>query len=673
MSRLAGLFFLFSISALAAFTARSSAYNDPVPFRKAEAMRTFRIASPAGTLAPQPTPNQLSYDVLHYDLDVAIEPYSRFIEGRVQLEAVSLLEGLSSIDLDADAALEIASVTDTLGSPLQWNRSFHILTINLAQGLSEGDTFCIEIRYSGYPSSSTYPGLFFGQAGGQPVIYSLSEPWSARAWWPCKDYPDDKATFDLFFSVPSNLTATSNGKFLGTSDEIRWGQPYRRWHWRENFPMTTYLASVTAALYVCLEDEFCTAYGDTMPVTHYVYPWLETQARTDFSIAVPALQFFSDAFGLYPFISEKFGVALCPLGGGMEHQTLTSYGSSLVRGDHYYDWVYVHELAHQWFGDLVTCRNWIHIWLNEGFASYAEALWFEHLQGQTKLRTYMESQDRPSTWHGSILREPDVPDPWYYFDNVVYDKAAWVLHMLRHIVGDDAFFGALRDYCSDPRYRYSVAETADFAAICEARYGSSLDWFFDPWLRRVDRLTYEYSYSAYERWDGMNLTISVNQVQDSLYTMPVDFRISTSLNDIDTTFWVDDRHEEFHIAFASGTTVQNVSLDPDHWILCDKNLVLTDASVPPLSLFLDQNVPNPFNPVTRIRFGLSRAGRVELRVYSILGSLEATLAVSSFEAGEHEILWNGTNDNGEALQSGVYIMRLVSNGEAVSRKMVIVR
>ena len=172
--------------------------------------------------------------------------------------------------------------------------------------------------------------------------------------------------------------------------------------------MTTYLASVTAANYVRLDDHFVYAPGDTMPVTHYVYPALEAKARIDFNITVPALAFFSETFGLYPFIAEKYGVALCPIGGGMEHQTLTSYGSSLVTGDHYYDWVFVHELAHMWFGDMITCKDWTHIWLNEGFASYGEALWFEHLQGPAKLRTYMESEDHPDRWNGPVLRDPDV-------------------------------------------------------------------------------------------------------------------------------------------------------------------------------------------------------------------------------------------------------------------------
>jgi aminopeptidase N len=641
--------------------------------RKAEILRAKRASVTRGELAPEPTTSQLSYDVIHYEIDIGINPAMPWVEGRVRMTAVSLIPGLAAIDVDADDILNISAVHDGAGTVLSWTRPANLVRATMPAAVSHGDTFVVEIFYSGDPATAPDRGLFFSSATGAPVIFSLSEPWSARAWWPCKDYPDDKATFDLYFSVPANLTATSNGTLIGTNDETRWSAAYRRWHWREEYPMSTYLASITAAVYVRLDDWFYTATGDTMPVTHYVYPWLEAQALIDFDIAVPALTYFSQTFGTYPFIAEKYGAALCPVGGGMEHQTLTSYGSMLVRGDHYYDWLYVHELVHSWFGDLITCKDWVHIWLNEGFASYGEALWFEHLEGPAGLKSYMESQDRPATWHGPILRDPGNPDQAYYFDNVVYDKASWVLHMLRHVMTDTAFFSALRDYCADPRYRYSVAETADFRAICEVHYGESLGWFFNPWLTREDRLTYRWSHDAYE-WNGaLNLTISVDQMQDSLYAMPVDFRIIASSGVLDTALWIDDRHEEFHISFAQGETVLDVLFDPEHWVLCDETEVVTEVPPAAVAVFLDQNVPNPFNPATVIRFGIPEEGPVSLRVYDVRGALVATLAARRYDAGVHEIVWNGSNERGEPLESGIYFARLSAGGRIVTRKMILIR
>ena len=639
--------------------------------RKMEIARAQRSSPLRPLLAPQPRPGQLLYDVVHYTIDVAINPTTWIIQGSVTARITPLAGMLGLVEIDADDALTISGARRASGDTLEWARSTGLITIDLPAGVFPGDTVDIEILYSGSPGLAADPGLFFSSAAGYPLIYSLSEPWSARAWWPCKDYPDDKATFDLYFSVPVPLFAASNGTYLGYTDVTRWSAPYHRYHWREDYPMTTYLASVTAANYVRIDDHFVYAPGDTMPVTHYVYPALEAKALIDFNITVPALAFFSETFGLYPFIAEKYGVAICPIGGGMEHQTLTSYGSSLVTGNHYYDWVFVHELAHMWFGDMITCKDWTHIWLNEGFASYCEALWFEHLQGPAKLRTYMESEDHPYRWNGPVLRDPDVMSWEYYFDNVVYDKGSWVLHMLRRVVGDEAFFQILRDFCVDPRYRFSVAETNDFKALCEARYGSSLSWFFDEWLTRTDRLSYRYSSICYRLNDAFNLTIVVDQTQTALYAMPVDFRITTASGVIDTVFWVDDRHEEFHVALADSAL--GAALDPDHWILCDKTELAPAGDAVPSFAVLDQNYPNPFNPTTTIRFMLNEPAAVSLRIYDAAGRLVRVLVEAPLSAGTYARAWDGTDSRGVAVSSGVYLYRLDAGSFSRTRKMIMIR
>jgi len=386
---------------------------------------------------------------------------------------------------------------------------------------------------------------------------------------------------------------------------------------------------------------------------------------------VPALTFFSEILGLYPFITEKYGVAICSIGGGMEHQTLTSYGSLLVRGDHYYDWVFVHEMSHMWFGDMITCESWEHIWLNEGFASYCEALWFEHLQGAAKLKSYMETKDVPSRWTGPVLRDPDNTNPNYYFDNVVYNKAAWVLHMLRHVVGDETFFEILRDYCADPRYRFAAAETNDFTAICEAACGATLSWFFDEWLTRTDRLTYQWSAKCYRLNDLYNVTIVVDQAQAEPYTMPVDFTVTTAAGVLDTVLWVNELHEEFHISLADSAL--GVELDPGHWILCTQTELAPAASDVPSAASLDQNYPNPFNPRTVIRFSVGNRSNVLLQVFDARGVVMRTLVEGELGAGSHEVTWDGENARGDALPSGIYFYRLRTDTATISRKMILLR
>ena len=667
------LLFVMALLTIAASAAAQSPFEEIHGdiLRKMDMAKARRTSGLARFLAPQPTPNELLFDVLHYTIDVAINPSTRYIEGSVKARIRPLAGPLNHIELDADDALTISGVRREPGDTLLWTRSSGLVSIDLPEAVSPADSVEIEILYSGSPSLPIEPGLFFSSASGYPLIYSLSEPWSARSWWPCKDYPDDKATFDLYFSVPTPLFATSNGLYLGFSNETHWGVPYRRFHWRETYPMTTYLASVTAAYYVRIDDHFVYAPGDTLPVTHYVHPALETKARTDFDITVPALAFFSQTFGLYPFISEKYGVALCPIGGGMEHQTLTSYGSSLVRGDHYYDWVFVHEMSHMWFGDMITCKNWVHVWLNEGFASYCEALWFEHLQGATKLRSYMESKDHPFRWSGPVLRDPDNMSQDYYFDNVVYDKGAWVLHMLRHVVGDDAFFQILKEYCSDSRYRFSAAETNDFKGICEAHYGSSLSWFFDEWLTRTDRLGYRWSSKSYRLGGAFNLTIVVDQTQATPYAMPVDFAVTTAAGTINTVLRVDSAHEEFHLTLSDSALV--VQLDPGHWILCDKTQVAPTEAVVPSVAYLAQNFPNPFNPATRIEFALSEPTTTSLRIYDAAGRLVRVLAAGPLSRGPYVRTWDGTDGSGRAVSSGVYFYRLDAGSFSQTRKMVLLR
>ncbi len=663
------LLFLFLIpSASAAQTQYEKIHSDII--RKMDARRALPLFKGDSLKAPEPTPVQNQFDVKHYMLDIAFNDSTESVEGTVIITLESMTDNLSSIDINADIALSITSIEQTGYGTLSWSKNSDVISISLLSNLTSGAETDIEIDYSGNPTAAASPGLFFSSYDDRPVIYSLSEPWSARTWWPSKDYPDDKATFDIYLSVDSDLFAASNGNYIGFTNETRWGKEYKRYHWRENYPMTTYLASISATEYVCLEDTFVYAPGETMPVTNYVPPSKIAAAEEDLNIAVPALEFLSSIYGLYPFAEEKYGVALCNIGGGMEHQTLTSYGSWLVRGDHLYDWVYVHELGHQWFGDFITCENWTDIWLNEGWASYTEALWAEHIGGSNELKSCMEEKDNPASWNGPVLRDPDNTDPWYYFDSVVYDKAAWIIHMFRHIAGYSTFFNMIKGYTSDPRFINSHADTDDFTGVCEDYYGSSLDWFFDPWLTREDRPVYSWSWNSYPRGTDTLLSIGVTQTQEIPYTMPVDFRITTAGSLIDTVLWIDEHEESFLLSMENKAI--DVELDPDHWILCDKSNIVTGAEVPAVT-FLEQNYPNPFNPNTTIRFGLEKPSRVSISVYDVEGRLISTLTDRNYPAGESEITWDGTNLSGRKVSSGLYFYSMTAAGRKTTKKMILLR
>ncbi len=636
-----------------------------------DAARAARAIGRDMLLMPDPSPSQLQYNVLHYDIDIAINASSHEVEGIVIITLESLVDELSQVDFDADDVLNILSVS-IIGYPApSWNHITDLISITLPAGLATGEQIQVEITYNGFPESASDPGLFFRSYNSVPVIYTLSEPWGARTWYPCKDYPDDKALFDISIAVDPSLFATSNGEYIGQSDTTHWGAPYTRYQWRENYPMANYLFSVAISDYVRLDDYFVYAPGETMLVTSYVYPSKVAAAEIDLSVHVPALEFFSSIFGLYPYIDEKYGVALCSIGGGMEHQTLTSYGAAFINGTHYYDWILVHELAHQWFGNLVTCKDWTHIWLNEGWASYSEALWAEHLGGSVELRSYMEGKDIPQYWDGPILRDPDNNDPWYYFNNVVYSKAAWVLHMLRHIMGDGPFFDATRAYLNDPRFRFSYADTDDFTGIFEEYYGASLDWFFDPWLTREDRPDYTWSWDTFIIDETGHLAISVLQNQPAPYTMPVDFRITTWTEVIDTVLWIVEAEESFHI--TTDDSILDVEIDPDHWILRNITGIPVGGKELPVTCTLSQNIPNPFNPSTRIRFTLKEQVNITLNVFNVSGALVSTLANGKYPPGNHEVSWNGTGNRGARVSSGIYFYRLTAGEYTETKKMVLLR
>ncbi len=638
--------------------------------QKIDRAKAARLFEKGLLKAPDPTLNQGQFDVLHYTLDMAINDSTQYLAGTVTITLKSLADDLQSVDINADPILSISSMAQPGLGGAPWSRSGDVLSVELAEALFCGDTTSIEIDFGGYAADAPNPGIFFRNYEGMPVIYSLSEPWSARSWWPCKDYPDDKATFDLYFSVPSYLTAASNGDYLGYTEEVHWGRTFRRYAWRENNQMATYLASISAGDYVRLDDYWEYAPGESMLITDYVQPSKVAAAEEDLDIAVPALDFLSSIYGLYPFHQEKYGVALCNIGGGMEHQTLTSYGIGMVRGDHYYDWIYIHELGHQWFGNLITCEGWEDIWLNEGWASYTEALWFEHLGGSPALKSNMLKKDTQSSWNGPVYRDPGVNDPNYFFDLVVYHKAAWILHMFRHIAGDAAFFDMIQGYTSDARFRFSTANTEQFIQVCEDCYGGPLDWFFDPWLHRTDRPDYNWSWKCYAQGLDTLLSIGVTQQQSYPYTMPVDFRITTAYGKSDTTLWIDQREESFLIPV--GTAVTSVELDPDAWVLCYKSGGVTDTNLPPVT-YLSQNYPNPFNPATTIEFGIEEPTKVKITVYDAAGRLVKILADRVYSAGSHRVTWNGTGSKGNRMSSGLYFYRMESGNAVITKKMVLLR
>ena len=274
---------------------------------------------------------------------------------------------------------------------------------------------------------------------------------------------------------------------------------------------------------------------------------------------------FSEIYGEYPFIEEKYGHADCLLGGAMEHQTCTSFGV-------WNDWIYVHELAHQWWGDLVTCDSFHHIWLNEGLASYSEAIWFEALYPDYPASQYMLDH-RHYLGPGTVYVED--PENEQIFDgNLSYNKGAWVVHMLRHVLGDSITGETLRTYAAAPEHRYGTATTEEFQAICEDVSGMNLDKFFQQWIYEEYYPQYAYGWNQKPILDGYQINLGIEQIQENtvLYWMPIDVRITTSSYDTVFVVWDSLQYQTFEF-FVDEEPV-NVEIDPFNWILKESEIIM---------------------------------------------------------------------------------------------------
>ncbi|HKK21494.1 MAG TPA: M1 family aminopeptidase, partial [candidate division Zixibacteria bacterium] len=447
---------------------------------------------------------------------------------------------------------------------LSYTRASNVVTVTLNQPYNTDEEFEFTIYYYGHPVEGGFQAFSFDTRLGKQVISSLSEPYFARTWWPCKDRPDDKAdSFHIAITVDTLFYVGSNGTLDST---ITFGNNAHTFYYTEHHPMTSYLFSVAISPYTVWYDKWVYNNGaDTMPVVNAVFSDQYAASVTGFGVTPGAITAFSNYFGIYPFYDEKYGHSNFTWGGGMEHQTMTSMvGSSFGFATS----TVVHELGHQWWGDMITCQSWPHIWLNEGFASYCEALYFEATQGTAAYHSYMNGMQY--TGDGSIYIT-DTSSVYIIFGSIVYDKGAWVLHMLRGILGDSVFFAGIRDYYNS-QYKFGSATTEEFRDVMEAASGVDLNDFFQDWIYGTYFPTYRYSYYQ-EPSDtgGYDLYLYVEQRQSTdpqVFHMPVQFAFSSAsqLGGADTVkLDINQENQLFHLTFPSQIT--NVQLDPVGWIL----------------------------------------------------------------------------------------------------------
>ncbi|MCK4413290.1 MAG: hypothetical protein KAY32_07090 [Candidatus Eisenbacteria sp.] len=608
------------------------------------------------------------YDVTHYDL--AIEVQDSTLAGTVTVWGQALEAGLDEIVLDLYAPLTVTEISSTTHTVADSSHADDFLTITLAEPLALDESFALSIGYAGEPAVVDDDRKAFtftshsveGSDERVPVIFSISAPDRSGAWWPCKDVLADKATIDVTVTVADTLYAVSNG---GLDSVVALGDGRETYSWSHGYPIAPYLVSLAISDYVVIEDSVIVSSGGTpptevtIPLYYYVYPEDEENARIDFECVKEGIVLYTDLFGDYPFPDEKCAVASIEWGGGMEHQTCTSLGSRFISGTRRYDWIFVHELAHQWWGDWVGLADWRDVWLNEGFATYSEGLWLEHTEGAEGYADFISDLDPFPPPDGPGFRGA-LYDPMPLFGVTPYDKGAFLLHMLRHIVGDTHFFTILTTY----RERHGgddTVETADFQAVCEEISGLDLDTFFTQWVYVEGRPSYGWQWGYRPVSTGYELTLRIVQSQAhyEVYEMPVDIRVTTASGT--QTFVVQNTEREQVFDLALSERPLDVAFDPDNCIL------KSAASGRMRTRILSAAQPNPFRVATQLSFSVPTEGRVTIDLFDVTGRRIRRL-LDDVRGGDHTIAWDGRDDRDALVESGVYWARIdVPSGSGETR------
>ncbi|MFH0733073.1 MAG: M1 family aminopeptidase [bacterium] len=612
-------------------------------------------------------PGDNNYDVIYYKLDLTIEHIfytSNYISGNVQMKAKSTVANLTTCYMDLVDELQIDSVKSTLGI-IVYDHSQDKINITLPIPIQIDQPFDITVYYKGLPGSTGLGSFAFETHNGSPIIWSLSEPYGSSDWWPCKDTPADKAdSVDIWITANSFFTSVSNGKLMQVMDN---GNNTKTYKWEVSYPIAQYLISVAMTNYYQYNNQYTAIDGSSMTLNHFVYPenWND-QVKLQIDQTPQMMHEFALMFGEYPFLREKYGHAQFGESGAMEHQTITSIYN-------FEEWYVSHELGHQWFGDMITCKDWHNIWLNEGFATYLEALYIEKKQDFNAYKNYIQNHlSKAKSAYGSVYYQ-DITNTTNMFNNArTYSKGASILHMLRGVLGDSIFFKTMYQYANDPLLKYGVAVTEDFRRVAETVSGQDLDYFFSEWVYGERYPKYSANWGYNQNSNLYNVYITISQVIYGLtpfFTMPIQLKFNTTSGDTLITVFNDRQTQTFNFVLNNKPT--SLVFDPDIWILRNLGIFTSSNDQEPINIFdykLNQNYPNPFNPETKITYQIGVAEQIKLTIYDILGREVRTLVNEYQNPGEYSY-----NFNAAGLAGGVYVYELSSKTFKDSKKLVLLQ
>ncbi|MCG6186321.1 M1 family aminopeptidase [Maribellus maritimus] len=506
------------------------------------------------------------YDAIHYKISLSVDFDKKYLEGQNTITLASLTNGLKTIKLDAESIL-VTDVLSNKGVHLDFYQTEENLFIKTARSYGYNDTITFTVKYH---LSEPVPGLRFIEAKGNRPEQVSSDcfPNKARQWIPCYDFPNDKATQEMIITTNSKYKVLSNGRFISKTEN---NNGTSTWHWRQENPNSTYLINLSIADYLVVKDSL-----ENLPVNYWVYPSMANDVERVFGKTPYMIDFFNHLYN-YEYPWAKYDQVVSGyIGGGAEATSATLLGEGIVTDgyteqDYYREYVIAHEIAHQWWGDLITCRSWEHTWLNESFGTYSDHLYTSYDKGKdegdydllTKKNNYLEEA------HNRFMRPIvylNYKQPGDNFNRHTYEKGACTLHLFRYILGDDIFFRVISAFLH--KHEFQSVTTSDFIKCVKDVSGKNMDWFFDQYFYKPGHPVFTIS----KIWDEENkeLTLTIIQEQDKwenvpIYAIPVRLGIFSEGKKEVKEYWIREKTEVIKIRLDKEPDI--VRFDDGNYIL----------------------------------------------------------------------------------------------------------
>ncbi|MEQ8624336.1 MAG: M1 family aminopeptidase [Vicingaceae bacterium] len=589
-------------------------------------------------------PQTAAYDVIFYSLDISVDPTFRYVKGSVSTHFVVSDSSLSDLVFDLSSSLTVDSVIYR-DSSIGFNRLVsNTVSIQLPNAIFRGIIDSVKVFYQGIPRniSGVNPFTTAINSNRDTVLWTLSEPYGAQEWWPCKNSLTDKAdSIEIIVSTPQRYRVASHGNLLAI-DSL---SGIARYHYKTSYPIVSYLVAIAVAKYNYFE-EYLNVGTDSILMQYFLYRNNSFGASS--SGMEEFMQFFDSLLGPYPYIKEKYGHADFTFGGGIEHQTMSFMGNN--GGE-----LKAHELIHQWFGNKVTCGSWKDLWLNEGFATYLTALTYEFdvVHSKNFYQAYLAGMqgacfNYPS---GSVYRR-DTSSVASLFNPLVYQKGGFALHMIRWTIKDSAFFAGMRNFLNDSSLAFGFAKTPQLQAHFESSSGQNLDEFFKDWVygKGFPRM------DSYWSQNGSQFELIINQNQSDTSVSYFDIELPYRLlgPNLDTIVVVNPSFSGEKFTLTINQTINSIELDPDNWVL-NQNGIITNLKEESIESHI-KIYPNPAKNSLSIEVP-DQIQVEEVRIFDLTGSLVK-------ESGSIK------NINISNLQKGVYFIELKSVNEIYRKRLI---